>query len=674
MILDIVNFSLALSIGLGLLWIGIFLKQKSKLPALIILAYLIFLFIIDTVNTIYILNSASDEGLILASKMRLVIFCFMIAIAYLLTSILTSTKNLPKFSASHILIFIVALLLSIAPFFDYIIPESQQIQSSYNSIYTSHFWGVIAFLAITGMLAFREIFRHYQKMSRWAKNPHASEIIHFIFPLTVLSLALIHVSPFFWPSALLVNSGYLLIALLFLVASIRYQLLPFTEDLQYILPQAAVSALFLLIFFIGYHQPQPLAATLLSVPGFLLLTLAGYLIVRYFKIASREEQTGYNQLLDSKIEQFSTDIVQIIDIQQLWEFVAKFSRETFGFPNIAIISKQYDVKPYQIAYLEGFSSTDINDLLSNPDSPLLEKLELDHQILNKFNFPASHSIHKMLDQLNIHWAIPLIKQHELNGIILIGGDSEFSRMSVRHMHLLRLMSSQVAIAIKNIHNIEHMIQSQKMAGIGMLASQLAHDFKSFVSLAKLHSQENSRLMKHASYMEKMVQDLLNYARPQELKLTSLNINQLIDMSLDLIEVPPYLRIEKHYYNQLPKIEVDINQMRRALTNLLNNSIRAMRVSNGNRIKISTRPLRPLSSVNRNPWIYIEILDEGIGIPEEFLERIFDPFFTTYKSEGGNGLGLAIVKQIITRHSGFIDVSSKPGKGTIFNIRLPYQLA
>ncbi len=208
----------------------------------------------------------------------------------------------------------------------------------------------------------------------------------------------------------------------------------------------------------------------------------------------------------------------------------------------------------------------------------------------------------------------------------------------------------------------------------MLASQLAHDFKSFVSLAKLHSQENSRLMKHASYMEKMVQDLLNYARPQELKLTSLNINQLIDMSLDLIEVPPYLRIEKHYYNQLPKIEVDINQMRRALTNLLNNSIRAMRVSNGNRIKISTRPLRPLSSVNRNPWIYIEILDEGIGIPEEFLERIFDPFFTTYKSEGGNGLGLAIVKQIITRHSGFIDVSSKPGKGTIFNIRLPYQLA
>jgi signal transduction histidine kinase len=54
-----------------------------------------------------------------------------------------------------------------------------------------------------------------------------------------------------------------------------------------------------------------------------------------------------------------------------------------------------------------------------------------------------------------------------------------------------------------------------------------------------------------------------------------------------------------------------------------------------------------------------------------LEKIFDPFFTTRKKEGGSGMGLAIVKQIITSHQGSIDVTSKLGKGTIFNIRLPY---
>ncbi|MCK6622587.1 MAG: ATP-binding protein [Calditrichia bacterium] len=114
-------------------------------------------------------------------------------------------------------------------------------------------------------------------------------------------------------------------------------------------------------------------------------------------------------------------------------------------------------------------------------------------------------------------------------------------------------------------------------------------------------------------------------------------------------------------------------MRRAFLNLLQNSLRALRTQPNGRIKITTKELRPLSRFRRNPWVYIEILDEGIGIPEEYLERIFDPFFTTHKNEGGNGLGLAIVKQTITRHSGFIDVASKPGKGTVFNIRLPLQM-
>ncbi len=99
----------------------------------------------------------------------------------------------------------------------------------------------------------------------------------------------------------------------------------------------------------------------------------------------------------------------------------------------------------------------------------------------------------------------------------------------------------------------------------------------------------------------------------------------------------------------------------------------MKDTGNKRIKITTRPLRPISKVRRNPWIYIEILDEGIGIPEENLDKIFDPFFTTRKNEGGNGMGLAIVKQIIDRHHGFIDVTSRPGKGTIFNIRLPYRI-
>jgi signal transduction histidine kinase len=199
-------------------------------------------------------------------------------------------------------------------------------------------------------------------------------------------------------------------------------------------------------------------------------------------------------------------------------------------------------------------------------------------------------------------------------------------------------------------------------------------FQSFISIVKLENADNQRLTDYANYTEKLIEDLLNYARPQELKFVPVNINHLIDMSFDLIDIPTNIQIEKHFSQDLPEINVDIGQIRRVFTNLFENSIRAMEFANGKRLKVTTKQLRPISKTKRNPWVYIEILDDGNGIPEENLEKIFEPFYTTYKNKGGNGMGLAIVKQIITRHKGIIDVTSRPEKGTIFNIRLPYIIA
>jgi CheY-like chemotaxis protein len=68
------------------------------------------------------------------------------------------------------------------------------------------------------------------------------------------------------------------------------------------------------------------------------------------------------------------------------------------------------------------------------------------------------------------------------------------------------------------------------------------------------------------------------------------------------------------------------------------------------------------------YVKISIMDHGVGIPKEFVKNIFDPFFTT--KQKGSGLGLSIVYSIISKHDGFIDVSSEQGKGTVFNIYLP----
>jgi MazG family protein len=373
-----------------------------------------------------------------------------------------------------------------------------------------------------------------------------------------------------------------------------------------------------------------------------------------------------------KLEQFSAGIINFTDLSQLWPFVGEFCKQHLGIAKLAIITSQYDISPYQIDYLDGFSEENIKSLLTSQHFALLEKLEIERQLLDKHDLRPDDIIFKIMDQLNISAAIPIVKQKELMAIILLGRVTKDTPLTQQQLHHLKLIGSQIAFAMANIRSIREMVQSQKMAGLGMFASQLAHDFRSFISITKTLNRENERLARHAAYMEKMVQDLLNYARPQELKLTGLNINDLLEMTLDLIQTPPWLRIEKHYTPDLPKLNLDIHQMRRVFTNLLENSIRAMRNNESGRIKITTKELRPLTKFRRNPWIYIEILDQGIGIPEEYLERIFDPFFTTRKNEGGNGLGLAIVKQIITRHSGFIDVASKPGKGTIFSIRLPHR--
>lgn len=377
--------------------------------------------------------------------------------------------------------------------------------------------------------------------------------------------------------------------------------------------------------------------------------------------------------LEEKMEQFSAEIANYLDLPRFWPFLAGFFKDAFAAGDFAAITPRFDIRPYQLDYLEGFAGKDIHSLVSEEHSPLIEKMETQRQVVNRADLPAESDLCKIMESRGIGLALPVSKQKELLAIILLGGAAQTLSPSRRQLHSLKLVSSQVAIALDNIRSIENMVQSRKMAGLGMLASQLAHDFRSFIALAKSLNKENERFAKHAGYMEKMVQDLLNYARPQDLKLAGVNINDLLDMSLELLHAPAEVHIEKHYAPQLPKLNLDITQMRRAFLNLLQNSLRALRTQPNGRIKITTKELRPLSRFRRNPWVYIEILDEGIGIPEEYLERIFDPFFTTHKNEGGNGLGLAIVKQTITRHSGFIDVASKPGKGTVFNIRLPLQM-
>ena len=164
----------------------------------------------------------------------------------------------------------------------------------------------------------------------------------------------------------------------------------------------------------------------------------------------------------------------------------------------------------------------------------------------------------------------------------------------------------------------------------------------------------------------IIRSLLTYARRDGHEMAPQQLNEIIESSLLLIEHQlvswSNISIEKKLAPQLPLIHCDSNSLTQVILNLLENARDAM--PGGGWIKIST------ASSPKKEQVILRISDTGEGIPAEIQSRIFDPFFTTKDVGKGTGLGLSIVQGIIQAHSGDIQVSSPPGKGTTFTICLP----
>jgi signal transduction histidine kinase len=118
------------------------------------------------------------------------------------------------------------------------------------------------------------------------------------------------------------------------------------------------------------------------------------------------------------------------------------------------------------------------------------------------------------------------------------------------------------------------------------------------------------------------------------------------------------------WEDLPWIAVDPSQIKQVLLNLVHNAIQAM--PRGGKLTVKTSPVERQG----REWLSISVADTGFGISTENLERIFEPFFTTRPAGQGTGLGLSVSYGIITEHSGYIEVESRPGQGSCFNIFLP----
>jgi two-component system NtrC family sensor kinase len=229
---------------------------------------------------------------------------------------------------------------------------------------------------------------------------------------------------------------------------------------------------------------------------------------------------------------------------------------------------------------------------------------------------------------------------------------------------------------------QQLIQSEKLSAIGELISGIAHELNNpltgvmgYSQLLQLREDLDERAKENllkinnlALRCQKIVQNLLSFARKQKPERTLCDINEVLEKTVDLrsyeLQVNN-IEISRELDRNLPRTIADAHQLQQVFLNVITNAEQAMLEAHGKgRLTIRTR------ADNQNSRIVVQVIDDGPGIPENYLTRIFDPFFTTKDVGKGTGLGLSLSYGIIKEHGGNIYARSRLGKGSTFVIELP----
>jgi len=315
-----------------------------------------------------------------------------------------------------------------------------------------------------------------------------------------------------------------------------------------------------------------------------------------------------------------------------------------------------------------------------------------------------------------HICIPLLTGSEINGVFTVSfRKHELSReemdvlfsianltsMAIHRHRLfvtLKRERAEMEEAYKEISFLNEMLsqkieelqqarfkllQTEKLAAIGELASALCHEINNPISIIqnrieclKMEAEElklPETVLKDLDvihlYTEKVasiVKDLLIFSRPHSVEFKPLRLELLLKDVVRIMEEKlkkGRCDVELSIEEDLPEVYGDHDRLEQVFINLITNAIDAM--PDGGKITI-----KAITSNERKGFVEISVRDEGVGIPNEILHRIFDPFFTTKKIGKGTGLGLSICYGIIKNHGGEITVNSVLNRGSVFTVYLP----
>jgi two-component system nitrogen regulation sensor histidine kinase NtrY len=231
-----------------------------------------------------------------------------------------------------------------------------------------------------------------------------------------------------------------------------------------------------------------------------------------------------------------------------------------------------------------------------------------------------------------------------------------------------------------------LVKVQRMAAWREVARRIAHEIKNPLTPIQLSAQRLRRrfagrfgddeasarildecvdaITTQVDTLKLLVDEFSNFARLPTASPKPDDLNRIVADAVASYAGTEGVELETELDPELPTIEVDREQMRRALTNLIDNAIAAIRRGrrDGGRIRLMSSYDAALQSVR------LVVSDDGVGIPSKDRRRVFEPYFS--RSENGTGLGLAIVSRIVADHHGYVRVQENPPRGTRFVIELP----
>jgi signal transduction histidine kinase len=286
-------------------------------------------------------------------------------------------------------------------------------------------------------------------------------------------------------------------------------------------------------------------------------------------------------------------------------------------------------------------------------------------------------------------SVPLLFGGEAIGALSVYS-GVFHSFSNEEIRILSALAELSAIAIEKARLYERIVdveeqlrQNEKLSALGLLAAEVAHEIRNPLTVMKMlyHSldltfppgdpraKDAAVMGEKMDHLNRIVEQILDFARSTEPKLSQVNVNELLD-DLGLLTRHKLknqsIQLVRRLAPKLPPLMADAMQLEQAFLNLVLNAVEAM--PRGGRLTLTTRAVVPADGA-KPTHVAIDFKDTGEGMSEEQRRRAFSSLLSTTKAQG-TGLGLAIVSRVIETHRGSVKIKSRVGHGTTMSVVLP----